>query len=85
MAQSTADVKAAMSDGIFMTMSSYVPSLLQESGLTQSRLLNTGLYSDMTVECGELSWKVHCTVLIANSKYFVKACQDNFRVRLSLD
>jgi hypothetical protein len=48
---------------------------------SSTRLLESGLFSDVTVSCGERTWKLHRNILCSRSTWFEKALTGNFEVR----
>lgn len=46
-------------------------------------MLDTGLYSDLTLRCGSKGFKVHKAVVCAQSDFFSDACKlEGFKVSL---
>lgn len=44
-------------------------------------MLDTGLYSDLTLRCGSKDFKVHKAVVCAQSEFFANACKpEGFKV-----
>jgi hypothetical protein len=43
-----------------------------------SRLLRTGLFSDVTVKCGDRTWQLHKNILCSRSVWFEKALTGSF-------
>lgn len=44
-------------------------------------LLSSGKYSDLMIHCENKAWKVHRMVMCTHSKFFVNACEGEFKVR----
>lgn len=44
------------------------------------KLLESGNFADVTVTCGDKSWKVHKIILCSRSKWFEKALTGGFKV-----
>lgn len=42
------------------------------------RLLRTGLFSDVTVKCGDRTWSLHKNILCSRSVWFEKALTGSF-------
>lgn len=43
-------------------------------------LLDTGKYTDLRLECGEIELKVHRSIVCAQSEFFDAACHSGFKV-----
>ncbi len=44
------------------------------------RLLQSGLFSDVTVKCGERTWNLHKNILCSRNIWFEKALTGNYEV-----
>ena len=44
------------------------------------RLFVDERYSDLTVQCGDKTWKVHKAIVCPQSEFFAKACDKGFKV-----
>lgn len=43
-------------------------------------LLESGKYSDLTVTCGDRSWRLHKSIVCLHSDFFASACDRPFKV-----
>lgn len=57
---------------------------LARSMLTSTRAYDSGDYSDLTIQCGSRTWKVHRLIIYSASTFFLKAGEGEFKVRGSL-
>lgn len=48
--------------------------------LTSTRAFDSGLYSDLTIECGPRTWRVHRLIVYSASTFFLKAGEGEFKV-----
>ena len=53
---------------------------LRRSLADQSKLWETGKYSDLTVTCRGRKWHVHRSIVCLRSTFFAAACDGSFRV-----
>ena len=60
-------------------------SIKCESGLSrtlanQSKLWESGKYSDLTITCHGREWRVHRNIVCLHSRFFAAACDGRFKV-----
>ena len=53
---------------------------LRRSIADQSKLWETGRYSDMTITCHGRKWHVHRNIVCLRSTFFAAACDGGFQV-----
>ena len=58
-----------------------IPAAFAMTALTCTRAFDTGAYSDLTIECGSRTWKVHRLIVYSASPFFLKAGEGDFKVR----
>jgi hypothetical protein len=44
-----------------------------------TRLLRSGLFSDVTIKCGDRTWELHKNILCSRSEWFEKALTGKFK------
>ena len=53
---------------------------LRRSLADQSKLWETGKYSDLVITCGGRKWNVHRNIVCLRSSFFAAACDGSFQV-----
>ncbi|KAG7009191.1 hypothetical protein G7Y79_00003g010590 [Physcia stellaris] len=56
-----------------------LPDTRSDMNLTICRAYDSGSYSDLTIQCGTRTWKVHRLIVYAASNYFFKAGEGDFK------
>ena len=59
-----------------------LPDTRSDMNLTVVRAYDSGSYSDLTIQCGTRTWKVHRLLVYAASNYFFKAGEGDFKVNI---
>jgi hypothetical protein len=49
--------------------------------MTDNSLYKDGKYSDLSIVCGESTYRAHKALLCTRSQFFAKACDGGFKVR----
>lgn len=78
--QIMADLRTKVVQSMLTGTSKWVGFLFVTSNLTWPRLLDSDLYSDVTLQCEGHSWKVHRVILSISSEYFARMFESRFMV-----